>query len=80
MERRTARMRRYAIVIETAGDNFSGYVPDLPVVIATGDTPDEVADLLRAAIDLYLEALLEDGEPLPEPPQTVDARVVDVAS
>ncbi|CAN5827800.1 type II toxin-antitoxin system HicB family antitoxin [soil metagenome] len=73
-------MRRYAIVIESAGDNFSGYVPDLPVCIATGDTPDEVADLLREAIDLYLESLVEDGEPLPEPPQTVDARVVEVAS
>ena len=57
-------MRRYAIVIEAAGDNFSGYVPDLPVCIATGDTPDEVANLLREAIDLYLESLTEDGEPL----------------
>lgn len=73
-------MRRYAIVIEAAGDNFSGYVPDLPVCIATGDTPDEVADLLREAIDFYLESLLEDGEALPEPPSTVDARVVDIAS
>ncbi len=71
-------MRRYAIVIEAAGDNFSGYVPDLPVCIATGDTLDQVADLLREAIDLYLGSLLEDCEPLPDPPPTVDAGVVDV--
>lgn len=71
-------MRRYAIVIEDAGANFSGYVPDLPVCIATGDTPDEVADLLREAIESHLESLTENGQPLPDPPPTVDAGVVDI--
>jgi predicted RNase H-like HicB family nuclease len=49
--------RRYAIVIEAAGSNILGYVPDLPICVATGDTPDEVEDLLRESIDLYLESL-----------------------
>ena len=29
---------RYAVVIETAGDNYSAYVPDLPGCVATGST------------------------------------------
>jgi len=29
---------RYAVVIEKAGANYSAYVPDIPGVIATGDT------------------------------------------
>jgi len=32
---------RYAIVIENAGGNFSGYVPDLPGCVATGSTTKE---------------------------------------
>ena len=69
----TAKMRRYAIVIEAAGDKFSEYVHALPVCAATDDTSDEVADLLREAIDLDLESLLEDGEPLPDRRQSMVA-------
>ncbi|MDH4163880.1 MAG: type II toxin-antitoxin system HicB family antitoxin, partial [Nitrospirota bacterium] len=31
-------MRRFLIVIEKAGDNFSAYSPDLPGCVATGST------------------------------------------
>jgi hypothetical protein len=33
---------RYAVVIEKADGNYSGYVPDLPGCVATGATPEEV--------------------------------------
>src|SRR5712671_182800 len=46
-------MRRYAIVVEDAGTNFAAYVPDLPGCVATGDTPNEVARLIREAIELH---------------------------
>jgi predicted RNase H-like HicB family nuclease len=58
---------RYAVVIEKAGDNYSAYVPDLPGCIATGDTPEEADQEIRAAIRFHLEGLLEDNLPLPEP-------------
>src|SRR5688572_14188124 len=31
-------MKRYAIVVEAAENNFAAYVPDLPGCVATGDT------------------------------------------
>jgi predicted RNase H-like HicB family nuclease len=53
---------------------------DLPICVATGDIPDEVADLLREAIDLYLESLRDEGLPLPKSSSTVDARVIEVSA
>ena len=58
---------RYAIVIERAGDNYSAYVPDLPGCVSTGRDPDEVRKNIAEAIELHIEGLREDGEPIPEP-------------
>lgn len=68
---------RYAIVIEKAGENFSGYVPDLPGCVATGATVEEAESELREAIELHLAGLREDGTPIPPPSSRVD--YVDVA-
>ena len=62
---------RYAIVIENAGPNFSAYVPDLPGCIATGATIDEVQREIREAIELHLEGMREDGDPVPPPSSSV---------
>jgi len=56
---------RFAIVIEPAGINFSGYVPDLPGCIATGQTTAEVEQSLREAIRFHLNDMIEDGTPIP---------------
>lgn len=58
---------RYAVVIEKASGNYSGYVPDLPGCIATGSTPDEVERELREAVRFHIDGLKADGEPVPEP-------------
>ena len=60
-------MKRYAIVIEHGENNLSAYVPDLPGCITTGRTLEEIERNIREAIDLHLEGLREDGEPIPEP-------------
>lgn len=52
---------RYAIVIEKASDNFSGYVPDLPGCVATGSTVEETETELLSAIQFHLEGLRADG-------------------
>ena len=62
---------RYAIVIENAGPNFSAYVPDLPGCVATGANVDEVQRELREAIELHLEGMREDGDPIPQPSSSV---------
>ena len=52
---------RYAIVIEKAGNNFSGYSPDLPGCVATGVTVEETETELLSAIQFHLDGLREDG-------------------
>jgi len=60
-------MRKYAIVIEQGPNNLSAYVPDLPGCITTGRTVEEIERNVREAIELHLDGLREDGEPIPEP-------------
>ncbi len=64
-------MKKYAIVIERGRDNLSAYVPDLPGCVTTGKTVEEVERNIREAIELHLEGMLEDGEPIPEPSTAV---------
>jgi predicted RNase H-like HicB family nuclease len=65
-------MKRYAIVVEDAGTNLAAYVPDLPGCVATGQTQEEVEQLIREAIELHLAGMIEDGLPIPEPTSTVE--------
>ena len=68
--------RHYTIVVERAEGNYSAYAPDLPGVVAAGDTVDETERLMREAIALYLDEVRAAGEPIPEP--TSIARTIDV--
>jgi predicted RNase H-like HicB family nuclease len=63
---------RYAIVIEKAECNFSGYVPDLPGCVATGATVEETESVLREAIEFHLAGIREDGAQVPQPSSRVD--------
>ena len=60
-------MRRFLIVVEKAGTNFSAYSPDLPGCVATGATPEETKARMRSAIDMHAQGLREDHLPIPEP-------------
>jgi predicted RNase H-like HicB family nuclease len=60
-------VKKYAIVIEHGENNLSAYVPDLPGCITTGRTVEKIERNIREAIELHLEGLREDGEPVPEP-------------
>lgn len=64
-------MKKYAIVIERGEHNLSAYVPDLPGCVTTGRTLSEIEHNIREAIELHLEGLREDGEPIPEPHTSV---------
>ena len=76
--RETAIDLRYAIVIETAENNYSAYVPDLPGCVATGATIAEVESKIREAISFHVEGLLEDGLPIPAASSQVE--YIDVAA
>ena len=62
---------QYAIVIEKSPSGFGAYVPDLPGCVAVAESEREVRELIRAAIELHVESLREDGEPVPAPAATV---------
>ncbi len=64
--------KRYAIVIENAGDNFSPCVPDLPGCIATGVTVEETESAIREAVEFHLRGMRSDNIPIPQPSSRVD--------
>lgn len=55
------------IVVEQTATGYSAYSPDLAGCVATGATRDEVEREMRAAIELHLDGLREDGHQVPEP-------------
>ncbi len=58
---------RYTVIYEQGPTSWGAYVPDLPGVISVGDSREEVAHLIREAIELHLEGLREEGLPVPPP-------------
>jgi predicted RNase H-like HicB family nuclease len=63
---------RYAAVFAKTNTGYSAHVPDLPGCIAAAETLDETRELLREAIEMHLEGLKEDGDPIPEPSTVTD--------
>lgn len=69
---------RYLVVVEKGPTSFGAYVPDLPGCIAVGETRKEVLASIHEAIELHLEGLKEDGEPIPPPSSS--SEVVEVVA
>jgi predicted RNase H-like HicB family nuclease len=69
-------MARYTIIIEKGKRNYSAYCPDLPGVVAAGETEEETEELMREAIEFHLDGLKEEDLPIPEP--TTYAKFVEV--
>ena len=45
---------------------YTAIVPSLPGCITYGETIDEAIDMAKEAIELYIEELIERGEPVPD--------------
>ena len=60
-------MVEYIVIYERGETNWGAYIPDLPGCVSIGDTFFEVQENIKEAIDLYLEVLREDGQPVPQP-------------
>lgn len=59
---------RYPIVIHKDSESCYGVtVPDLPGCFSAGDTVEDAMMQAVEAIECYLEGLLLDGEPIPNP-------------
>lgn len=57
----------YVVVYEKSNTGWAAYVPDLPGVITTGKTKEEVRTLILEAIEFHLDGLKEDRLPIPQP-------------
>ena len=55
-------MTQYAIVIEEGPTSWGAYVPDLPGCAAVGESEAEVRQLIKRAIELHIQGMIEDGE------------------
>ena len=64
-------MHRYLVIIEKANGNYSAYSPDVPGCVATGATREAAEREMRAALQMHLEGLKEDGLPIPEPSASI---------
>jgi predicted RNase H-like HicB family nuclease len=64
-------MTTYAVIYVRTERNWAAYVPDLPGCAATGRTRADVERRIRAAIELHLAGMREDGEVPPEPTTTI---------
>jgi predicted RNase H-like HicB family nuclease len=71
-------MKEYLVIFEWTGNNYSAYVPDLPGCISTGKTIEEIEINIKEAIELYIDTLKEDGQPVPEP--TVRGKEISIAA
>jgi predicted RNase H-like HicB family nuclease len=58
---------RYAVIYEKGRTGYGAYVPDLPGCVAVGKTLPRVQRLIREAIGLHIEAMRDDGDPIPKP-------------
>ncbi len=71
-------MRGYVVVFE--GDDatgYSAYSPDLPGVVAAGDTRSETEQLMREAMAEHIALLRQNGDPVPEPAEAVSVTILD---
>lgn len=56
---------QYTVVIEPDEDGFHAYVPALPGCHTFGSTVEEARANIAEAIELHVESMLKDGEPIP---------------
>jgi predicted RNase H-like HicB family nuclease len=62
----------YVVILEEGESSVGAYVPDIPGCVAVGETRDEATQLIREAIDLHIDSLRENGDPVPAPHSFVE--------
>ncbi len=60
-------MNKYLIIVEEGIEDYGAYAPDLPGCIAIAKTKEEVISIIQKLIEIYLESLKRNGDPIPIP-------------
>jgi len=55
--------RKYSLVIDGDAAGYSAYVPELPTILVTGESVDELTARAKEAIQIYWESLPMDRSP-----------------
>lgn len=71
-EFRFKNLMTFAVVFEKTDTGYSAHVPDLPGCIAAGADIEETLQLIREAVEMHLEGIREDGDPIPQPTTITD--------
>ena len=72
-------MKGYVVIFEGDEESgFSAYSPDLPGVIAAGDTRLETETLMREAMADHIKVLRETDQTVPEPSADADAVIITI--
>lgn len=57
----------YLILLEQGPTSCGAWSPDLPGCVAVGEDAAEALQLMREAIAMHLDGIIEDGDPIPTP-------------
>ncbi len=73
---------KYTIILDPDPEEggFTVTVPALPGCVTQGETLEEAITMAKDAIRLYIETLIEDGQPVPEEREHPQAIIVNVAA
>jgi predicted RNase H-like HicB family nuclease len=69
---------KYTVILEKGHDAWGAYAPDLPGCAVIAQNEQQAAELIREAIELYLEDLRTKNLPIPQP--TSKATEVDISA
>ena len=65
------KMYRFLVLFEKGIENYGAYSPDLPGCVAVGDTLEDAKNNMRVAIEMHIQGMIEDNEPIPTSQSTV---------
>lgn len=73
---------QYTIILypDPEAGGYTVTVPALPGCVTQGETIEEAIAMAKDAIRLYVEALIAEGEPVPQEREHPQAIIIDVAA
>jgi predicted RNase H-like HicB family nuclease len=58
-------VHHFLVIFEKYAEHYGASAPDLPGCVAVGDTLEEVKQAMREAIEMHIQGMIEDNEPIP---------------
>ena len=56
-------IRKYSLIVESDGGNYSAYVPELPTILVTAESFDQLTQRAAEALRIYLECARPERSP-----------------